>query len=135
MVAMALWLEGASYPVCTIISFHADERAVFTGDVEIPTCGFRQARGQRGRIAAKYSAACDAHGGIRHLQIGDAEPGPELLKLFRDPKQPDNVRDTCAYSLALLRYRPAVADLLSALSDPSPSVRLCVVAALAAITA
>jgi HEAT repeat protein len=74
------------------------------------------------------AAAAEALG-----RIGDQDSGKDLLKLFRNRRQPDSVRDTSAYSLALLHYRPAIPELLTALSDPSPSVRLCVVAALAAI--
>ncbi len=74
------------------------------------------------------AAAADALG-----EIGDANAGEDLVAVFRDPKQPFQVRDTCAYSLARLAYRPALPDLLSALADPSRTVRLCVLTALAAI--
>ncbi len=73
-------------------------------------------------------AAADALG-----MIGDPQAGPALLELFADNKQPEQIRDTCAYALARLVYRPALPKLLAALSDPSSTVRSCAVAALAAI--
>ncbi len=66
-------------------------------------------------------------------EIGDPVAGEDLLKLFADRRQPEGVRDTCAWALARLRYRPALAQVCTALGDPSPSVRACSVAALAAI--
>lgn len=66
-------------------------------------------------------------------QIGDRSAGEDLLKLFSDTRQPETVRDTCAFALARLAYEPATQELVKALADPSPTVRICVVSALAAI--
>jgi HEAT repeat protein len=66
-------------------------------------------------------------------KIGDPLVGEDILRLFADENQSTQVRDTCAYALARLAYRPALPQLLSALADPAPSVRACAVAALAAI--
>jgi HEAT repeat protein len=66
-------------------------------------------------------------------RIGDLSAGEDLLQLFSDRRQPASIRDTSAYALGRLRYRPAIPELLSALADPSASVRICAVAALAAI--
>ena len=65
-------------------------------------------------------------------KIGDPASGADILRLFKDTQQPTSVRDTCAYALARLGYRPAVPALISALADSSESVRVCAVAALAA---
>jgi HEAT repeat protein len=78
--------------------------------------------------AALREAATEALG-----EIGDPSVSEDLLKLLLDREQPEGVRDTCAFALAKLKYTPAVAELASALSDPAPSIRLCVIAALAAI--
>ncbi len=43
------------------------------------------------------------------------------------------MRDTFAFALAKLKFAPGIAEIATALNDPSPSVRLCVTAALAAI--
>jgi HEAT repeat protein len=66
-------------------------------------------------------------------QIGDQSAGEDLLRLFSDTKQPETLRDTCAFSLARLAYEPATWELVKALADPSPTVRICVLDALAAI--
>jgi HEAT repeat protein len=66
-------------------------------------------------------------------QIGDSSAGDDLLRLFSDEAQPVPVRDTCAYALGRLAYKPALPKLLASLSDPSPTVRSCVVAALSAM--
>jgi hypothetical protein len=73
-------------------------------------------------------AAADALG-----MIGDQAAGPALLDLFADTAQPVQIRDTCAYALARLAFKPALPKLIAGLMDPSPTVRCCVVAALAAI--
>jgi HEAT repeat protein len=78
--------------------------------------------------AALREAAAEALG-----EIGDPSAAEDLLKLLLDREQPEGARDTCAFALAKLKYSPAVAELASALSDPAPSIRLCVTAALAAI--
>ncbi len=66
-------------------------------------------------------------------RIGDASVGAGLLRLFEDASQPEAVRDTCAFALGRLRFEPAVTALISALTDLSRTVRVCAVAALAAI--
>ena len=73
-------------------------------------------------------SAADALG-----MIGDVSAGPGLLNLFSDKTQPEAIRDTCAYALARLAFKPALPKLLAGLADPSPTIRSCVVAALAAI--
>ncbi len=73
-------------------------------------------------------SAADALG-----MIGDPNAGHALLDLFADGAQPEEIRDTCAYALGRLAFRPALPTLLAGLADPSPTVRCCVVAALAAI--
>jgi HEAT repeat protein len=78
--------------------------------------------------AAIREAAAEALG-----EIGDPSIGEDLVRLLLNREQPEGVRDTCALALAKLRYAPAIAELTSALADPSPSVRMCVAAALAAI--
>jgi HEAT repeat protein len=65
--------------------------------------------------------------------LGDHSAGADLLALFSDWGQPVPVRDTCAYALARLAYRPALPRLLSALADVNPTVRICSLAALAEI--
>jgi hypothetical protein len=74
------------------------------------------------------AAAADALG-----EIGDPTAGEDLIAVFRDSSQPFQVRDTCAYALARLGYKPALLHLLPGLADPNRTVRLCVLAALAAI--
>lgn len=66
-------------------------------------------------------------------KIGDPSVGEDLLRLFSDENQPVPVRDTCAYALGRLAYKPAVQKLLAALADPSSTVRSCAVAALSTI--
>jgi len=66
-------------------------------------------------------------------QIGDPAVGEDVLNLLVDPHQPTEVRDTSAYALGRLRYTPATERLAAALTDPSPSVRICALAALVAI--
>lgn len=78
--------------------------------------------------AALREAAAEGLG-----EVGDPSVAEDLLKLLLDRGQPEGVRDTCAFALAKLKYSPALAELASALSDPAPSIRLCVTAALAAI--
>lgn len=78
--------------------------------------------------ASIREAAAEALG-----EIGDESSAQGLLALLLDRNQPEGVRDTCGFALARLRYGDAVAELASALGDPSPSVRICVAAALAAI--
>jgi len=59
--------------VSLIAQLRGDERAIFARRVEIPTGGRGHAGWKRRRIAAIECAACHAGGGIRHLQVGDAE--------------------------------------------------------------
>lgn len=86
----------------------------------------------RRRLTSKSAlvreAAAEALG-----QIGDPSAGDDLLRLFSDRTQPVPVRDTCAYALGRLAYKPALPKLLTSLADPTPTVRSCVVAALSAI--
>lgn len=86
----------------------------------------------RSRLSSQESAlreaAAEALG-----EIGDLSAAPKLLNLLLDRNQPEGVRDTCAFALAKLKYGAGVAEVASALNDPSPSVRLCVIAALLAI--
>ncbi len=108
-------------------------------DVQAKIClelGRRRAKEAVGNLRSRLGSA---HEGLREAaaealgEIGDASAAEDLLKLLLDREQPEGVRDTCAFALAKLKYSPAIAELASALSDPSPSVRLCVTAALAAI--
>ncbi len=66
-------------------------------------------------------------------QIGDSSAGDDLLRLFSDGTQQVSVRDTCAYALGRLAYKPALPRLLASLADPSSTVRICAVAALSAV--
>jgi len=108
-------------------------------DVQAKIClelGRRRAKDAVGKLRSRLGSANEA---LREAaaealgEIGDASAAEDLLKLLLDQEQPEGVRDTCAFALAKFKYSPAIAELASALSDPSPSVRLCVTAALAAI--
>ena len=79
-------------------------------------------RDQHPRVRA---AAAEALG-----NIGEKAAGEDLVELLFEESQPVQVRDTAAYALARLRFRPAVFSLLMALSDPAPSVRMCAAAGL-----
>ena len=67
-------------------------------------------------------------------EIGDYRAGPEILAVLTGPSKRDpSIRDTAAWSLGLLRYRPALATLELMLQAPEPTVRSCAAAALVAI--
>src|SRR5260370_427539 len=100
------------------------------------TPGGEDRSGEGGRGLGSSPDRCARGGGAGAEsvgEIGDASAAEDLLKLLLDREKPEGVRDTCAFALAKLKYSPAIAELASALSDPGPSVRLCVTAALAAI--
>jgi HEAT repeat protein len=108
-------------------------------DVQAKIClelGRRRAKEAVGNLRSRLGSA---HEELREAaaealgEIGDASAAEDLLKLLLDRAQPEGVRDTSAFALAKLKYSPAIAELVSSLSDPSPSVRLCVTATLAAI--
>lgn len=64
--------------------------------------------------------------------IGDAKAGEPLMTLLNDSED-RAIRDTAAWSLGLLKYRPAVAPLAWMLQSPETTVRSCAVAALVSI--
>jgi HEAT repeat protein len=74
------------------------------------------------------AAAAEALGRIGVDSVGD-----DLATLLADRKQPEFVRDTCAYALARLAYVPALRILLKAYEDRSESVRRCARSAVFAI--
>jgi hypothetical protein len=73
-------------------------------------------------------AAADALG-----RIGAQDAGTLLADLLANVGLPLGVRDSAAFALARLAFRPAIPALLASLADPHKTVRLCAVAALAAI--
>jgi hypothetical protein len=79
-------------------------------------------------VASVRAAAIDALG-----KIGDVDAGPLLTQVLANQSEPIEVRDTAAYALGHLKYAPARDTLLGSLADREPSVRLCAVAALAAL--
>ena len=66
-------------------------------------------------------------------RIGAGAAGPALTEILATSSIPVSVRDTAAFALSRLAYRPATSVLLASLVDPSKTVRLCAVAALSAI--
>jgi hypothetical protein len=116
--------------------WNLDERAE---DVQAKICLELGRRGTKDALVKLRSRLGSSNAALREAaaeslgEIGDPSVAEDLLKLLLDREQPEGVRDTCAFALAKLKYSPAVAELASALSDPAPSIRLCVTAALAAI--
>jgi hypothetical protein len=74
-------------------------------------------------------AACEALGEMRA-----EDAGPAMTTLLARTDLPVGVRDTAAFALAKLEYRPATPVLIASLADPNKSVRLCAIAALRAIS-
>jgi len=66
-------------------------------------------------------------------RIGFEAAGPYLTELFSDPGLPVGVRDTAAFALGRTSYRRSIPTLITALSAPNKTVRLCAAAALAAL--
>jgi HEAT repeat protein len=64
--------------------------------------------------------------------IGDAKAAEPLMTLLNDHED-RAIRDTAAWSLGLLKYRPAVAPLAWMLQSSEATVRSCAVAALVSI--
>lgn len=100
--------------------------------------GSRRAKKAVGALVRRLSSA---NSGLREAaaealgRIGELTAGEPILALLLDVAQPETVRDTCAYALARLAYKPALYALLAKLFDPSETVRICAVAALASIAA
>ena len=78
-------------------------------------------------------AATEALGEIPLPDAERASVAEKIAQLMVQPDEPAAVRNTCAFALARLRYPPAFDRLVSMLGDADVSVRVCAVAALAAI--
>lgn len=72
--------------------------------------------------AGVRSEAADA---LAHFGSAAVEAGPKLVRLLRDRTQPTYVRDTAAFGLGMIGYHEAWQDLVSQLSDPERTIRLC----------
>jgi len=66
-------------------------------------------------------------------RIGLEAAGPCLTELLSNLDLPAGVRDTAAFALGKISYRRAIPTLITALSAPHKTVRLCAAAALAAL--
>jgi HEAT repeat protein len=67
-------------------------------------------------------------------EIGDDQAGQRITRMLQDDAD-RSLRDTAAWTLGLLRYRPAIERLVWMLSASEPTVRSCAAAALVAIGA
>lgn len=86
---------------------------------------------QRARRAGQWrllEACIDALG-----RIGESWTGGSVVDVLRDSTLPVGVRDSAAFALAQMEYRPAIDALIASVSDSNRTVRLCAAAALARV--